>query len=73
VTLCRTKGFYVNIYFDPQDTLRFNFAALLRDVHESGVGEAVKTYAELVGTNQHYATQNLRLPERSLASLPSQG
>lgn len=73
VTLCRTKGFYVNVYFDPQDTLRFDFAALLRDVHESGAGEAVKTYAELVGSHPPHAPQNLRLPERPLARLPSQG
>ncbi len=73
VALCRTKGFYVNIYFDPQDTLRFDFAALLRDAHESGASELVKTYAELVGANEHHAAQNLHLPERPLASLPSQG
>jgi len=73
VALCRTKGFYVNVYFDPQDTRRFDFAALLRDVHESGASESVKTYAELVGANEHHAAQNLYLPQRPLARLPSQG
>jgi hypothetical protein len=73
VELCQTKGFYVNVYFDPQDVLRFDFAGLLRDVHESGAAASVKTYAELAGAIPEHGTQNLRFSERPLASVSPQG
>lgn len=73
VVLSQSTGFYLNVYFDPQDALRFDFAALLREVRESGAAASVKTYAELVGAQQHHVTQNLRLSQRPLAGVSSQG